>query len=92
MSDGDLSRAYATLGVSPGASDEDVRAAYLTAVKRWHPDRFNNDPEGAAEATMRLRRINQAYDAICTASEEVSSQQSVETGNSESHGDNGCLL
>jgi DnaJ domain len=57
-------RAYATLGVNPGATPDEVRRQYLTLAKRWHPDRYTTDPAGQAEAAMRMRDLNSAYETI----------------------------
>ncbi|PAW82926.1 MAG: hypothetical protein B9S33_14435 [Pedosphaera sp. Tous-C6FEB] len=54
----------ATLGVAPGASPEHLKRAYLALVKRWHPDRFANEPERQKEAEDKLRSINVAYEAL----------------------------
>jgi hypothetical protein len=56
-----VSRAYALLGLSPGATPELLRKQYRTLVRRWHPDRFAGDPQGQAEASLRMRAINDAY-------------------------------
>jgi hypothetical protein len=56
-----VSRAYAQLGLSPGASPELLRKQYKALVRRWHPDRFAGDPQGQNEASLRLRAINEAY-------------------------------
>jgi DnaJ domain len=56
-----VSRAYALLGLSPGATPELLRKQYKTLVRRWHPDRFAGDPQGQSEASLRLRAINDAY-------------------------------
>jgi hypothetical protein len=53
---------YDVLGVSPVASADEVRDAYLALVKAWHPDRFATVPEHAAEAEERVKMINAAYD------------------------------
>ena len=51
--------AYRELGVSPGASAEAIRQAYLALARRYHPDRA---PKGrAAEYEERMKRINTAY-------------------------------
>ena len=42
------------LGIEETADDEEVRAAYLAAVRRSPPDR---DPEG-------FRRVREAYEAV----------------------------
>ena len=45
---------YMVLGVSRNASDEEIREAYLTLVKKHTPEK---DPE-------RFRLINGAYEAV----------------------------
>ena len=47
---------YELLGVSPQASDAEIRAAYRRAAKRWHPDANDH-----AEAHRRMRALNEAY-------------------------------
>ena len=56
-----LSRAYSQLDLPPGAPLELVRKQYKTLVRRWHPDRFADDPQGQREASLRMRAINDAY-------------------------------
>ena len=51
---------YAELGLSPGASEEEVTKAYRKLAKKYHPDLNPND-KSAAE---KMARINQAYDMI----------------------------
>ncbi len=51
---------YQTLGISRGASDEEVKKAYRAQCKRWHPD-LN---PGVASAEERFKDIQAAYDAI----------------------------
>lgn len=55
---------HATLGVAAGASPEHLKRAYLALVKRWHPDRFANEPELQKVAEDKLRSINVAYEAL----------------------------
>lgn len=51
---------YEILGVSPNASKESIKAAWIKLVKQYHPDR--NPGNKAAEE--KLKRINQAYDMV----------------------------
>lgn len=51
---------YAVLGVSPGASDEEIKKAYRKLAKKYHPD-FN---PGDEEAAKKMQEINAAYDAL----------------------------
>lgn len=50
---------YAVLGLAPGASDDEVKAAYKRLAKKYHPD-LNPTPE----AEERMKEINAAYDQI----------------------------
>ena len=58
---------HTTLGVKAGAEWEDVRTAYLTLAKAYHPDRFATvdlPPEVSAYLSGMLRRVNSAYSAL----------------------------
>ncbi|MFM8470665.1 MAG: J domain-containing protein [Limisphaerales bacterium] len=55
---------YETLGVADGASPEHLKRVYLALVKRWHPDRFADDPAQQKLAEEKLRTINVAYEAL----------------------------
>lgn len=54
-------RAYATLGLGPQATRDEVRHQYKALVRKWHPDRHAKDPRSEADAAERMREINQAY-------------------------------
>jgi curved DNA-binding protein CbpA len=55
---------YEVLGVSPAATDEEIREAYIGLVKRWHPDRHQGDAERERVAHAHLSEINAAYDLV----------------------------
>lgn len=57
----DLKRACDILGIGVDATPRDVRRAYRMQVRRWHPDRFGNDPAGQQRAEELLKEINEAY-------------------------------
>lgn len=54
---------YKVLGVSENASQEEIRAAYLALVKKYHPDRYTDNPLKEL-ANEKLKEINEAYDTL----------------------------
>src|SRR6267378_654984 len=60
----DLTDCYYLLGLSPGASPEELKAAHRDLAKVWHPDRFLHDPRLQAKAQEKLKEINEAYDQL----------------------------
>jgi DnaJ like chaperone protein len=62
-----LQQAYATLGVSPDASNDEIKKAYRRLMNRIHPDKIasENPGEGAvAEAQKRTREVRSAYEML----------------------------
>ena len=51
---------YKVLGVSPDASDEEIKQAYRRLAKKYHPD-LNPGDEAAAK---KMQQINAAYEQI----------------------------
>ncbi len=51
---------YKVLGVSPDASDDEIKRAYRRLAKQYHPDRNPGD----AEAAKKMQQINAAYEQI----------------------------
>ena len=51
---------YKILGVSPNASDEEIKQAYRRLAKQYHPDRNPGDEEAA----KKMQQINAAYAQI----------------------------
>ena len=63
-----LQDAYDELGISPTATDDEVRAAYKRVALLYHPDRVANLDEAVrSEAERRFKRINEARDRIFRA-------------------------
>ena len=54
---------YKVLGVSPDASDAEVKRAYHELAKKYHPDNCQND-DLRALAAEKMKEINEAYDTI----------------------------
>jgi molecular chaperone DnaJ len=51
---------YSTLGVSKGASANDIRKAYRNLAKKYHPDRNPNDKT----AEEKFKQVQEAYDVL----------------------------
>lgn len=51
---------YQVLGISPSATDDEVKAAYRKMAKLYHPDRNN----GSEEAEKKMMQVNEAYAQI----------------------------
>ena len=58
-----MTNPYNVLGVNEGASNEEIRAAYLSLVKKYHPDKYT-DPDMKQLANEKLKEINEAYDQL----------------------------
>jgi len=56
---------YATLGLLPSASDDEVEQAWRRLISEYHPDRVANAAKEIRElAETRAREINAAYESI----------------------------
>ena len=51
---------YKVLGVSPDASDEEIKKAYRKLAKQYHPDLNPGDPVAA----KKMQQVNAAYEQI----------------------------
>ena len=55
---------YAMLGIARGASADDVKRAYHSLSKRWHPDK---NPEHTTEAEAIFKAVKLAYETLSDA-------------------------
>ena len=53
-----LENPFGVLGLTPSASKDDIKAAYHSLAKKYHPD--TND--GCSNAEDSFKRINEAYE------------------------------
>ncbi|MBR2616548.1 MAG: DnaJ domain-containing protein [Clostridia bacterium] len=54
---------YKVLGVSPQATDDEIKKAYRELAKKYHPDNYANT-EFADIAGEKMKEINEAYDQV----------------------------
>lgn len=59
-----LTECYNLLGLRPGASSAELKAAHRDLAKVWHPDRFHHDPRLQQKAEEKLKEINEAYNRL----------------------------
>lgn len=72
---------YQVLGVSPSATDEQIKNAYRELARKYHPDNYANNPL-ADLAQEKMKEINEAYDQI----QRQRKQQSSRSGQGYSQG------
>jgi len=51
---------YKVLGITQGASEEEIKKAYRKKAKEYHPDLHPNDPAAA----KKMNEVNEAYDML----------------------------
>ncbi len=76
-----MSNPYEVLGVSPKASDEEIKKAYRSLSRKYHPDANVNNPH-KEQAEERFKQVQQAYDQIMKEK-----QQGYSYGGSRAYGD-----
>ena len=59
-----IAEAYKVLGVPRSATNRDVKRAYHSLSKRWHPDK---NPEHTTEAEAIFKAVKLAYETLSDA-------------------------
>ncbi len=54
---------YKILGVSPTATDDEIKTAYRSLARKYHPDKYR-DSDLAEMAGEKMKEINAAYDEV----------------------------
>lgn len=70
---------YQVLGVSPTASDDEIKKAYRELARKYHPDNYHDNPL-ADLAQERMKEINEAYEAVQSQRKRGSSASSAASG------------
>ncbi len=55
---------YQILGIPRTASDDEIKKAYRTLARKYHPDNFAGSAAQAAGAEEKMKEINAAYEEI----------------------------
>lgn len=58
-----MNNPYQILGVSPDASDEEIKEAYRQLARKYHPDKYR-ESDLADLANEKMKEINAAYEEI----------------------------
>ena len=61
---------YEVLGLTRGASDEEIKKAYRALSRKYHPDANVNNPN-AAQAEERFKQVQAAYDQLMKEKEQT---------------------
>ena len=57
---------YDILGISTTATNAEIKKAYKTLVKKYHPDVFDGDK---SVADSKIKQLNEAYEVLSNADE-----------------------
>jgi curved DNA-binding protein CbpA len=55
---------FVVLGIEPGATPSQIKAAWRRLARQHHPDLTGDDPEASRVATRQMAEINEAYAAL----------------------------
>ena len=59
-----MTNPYQVLGISPNASEEEIKEAYRRLSQQYHPDLHSGNSVMEDIANQKMTEINQAYDEI----------------------------
>ena len=59
-----MTNPYKILGISPDATDIEVKNAYRALARKYHPDSFAGDEAATELANEKMQELNEAYEQI----------------------------
>lgn len=61
----DKNKYYSTLGIQPGASQDEIKKAYREQAKKHHPDRYANESQEVRDYhEKKFKEVNEAYEKL----------------------------
>lgn len=79
---------YEVLGVSENADEETIKKAYRELVKKYHPDKYVDNPL-ADLAAEKMKEINKAYDMLTNKNTQTATNRTNPYGSNSYSGGNG---
>lgn len=70
----DLHKYYSILELSPNATKDEIKKAYRTLAKKWHPDNFIDNLSEQNLASEKFININEAYNILIQEIQHLSSE------------------
>ena len=56
---------YDILGVAPYASQDEIKSAYRSKIKEYHPDKFTNEPDWVKKHSAEMsKKLNEAFGVL----------------------------
>lgn len=55
---------YSILGLKDSASECDIKKAFYTLAKKYHPDAHNNDEKLAKSNEEKFKEVSSAYEVL----------------------------
>ena len=80
-----MNNPYEVLGINQNASEEEIKKAYKDLVKKYHPDKYINNPL-ADLAKEKMQEVNEAYDSLMSTRQGRSSNSAYSYGGGNSYG------
>jgi len=76
---------YKVLGVTPSATDDEVKKAYRELARKYHPDNYHDNPLSDL-AQEKMKEVNEAYNEITRLREGGGRSSSYRPGSSSASG------
>jgi len=85
--------AYVRLGISQASTSEQIKAAYITAAKRYHPDRSAAPGLAALQPELQalFGTLKEAYDLVATSDLRVRYDEALKQGKGSSRKEDAAL-